>query len=222
MPPPLRPGGGTERLLLTMQSLLEKNFRFLARPLNLASRLWLLVGAAAILCSFLFPLWKIHLIAPQYEEGLTLRIYSYQIAAGNNGQDLKEINQLNHYIGMKPLHEADFLEMRWIPFALGFFLLFTLRGAVFGMMRYVVDLLTLFIYFGAFSLASFAFRLYTYGHHLDPRAAVKIEPFMPVMIGTQQIANFRQSSLPEIGSFFLAAYALCLALAIWTSRKEAV
>ena len=203
-----------------MHNLLKKEFRFLARPLNLASRVLLLLAAATIIGSFFFPLWKIHLVAPQYEEGLSLQLYSYQIAAGNNGQDLKEINQLNHYIGMKPLHEADFQEMKWIPFALGFFLLFTLRAAAFGMMRYVIDLLTLFTYFGAFSMASFVFRLYSYGHTLDPRAAVHIEPFMPVVIGTQQIANFKQSSLPQLGSFFLAAYALCLVLAIWTSRKE--
>ncbi len=203
-----------------MKHLLKQEFRFLAKPLSLVSRLWLLLGVAALIASFFAPLWEIHLIAPQYAEGLHLDIYSHKIAAGNNGQDLKEINQLNHYIGMKPLHEADFLEMKWIPFALGFFMLFTLRAAVFGMMRYVIDLLMLFIYFGAFSMASFAYRLYTYGHTLDPRAAVHIEPFMPVLIGTQQIANFRQSSLPHLGSLFLGIYALGLILAIWYSRKE--
>ncbi len=203
-----------------MKDLLKKEFRFLAKPLNLASRVWLLAGALALIASFFFPLWKISLVAPQYAEGLNLRIYSYRIAAGNDGQDLKEINELNHYIGMKPLHEADFLEMKWIPFALGFFLLFTLRGVVFGMMRYVIDLGILFCYFGVFSMASFAYRLYSYGHTLDPRAAVHIEPFMPVLFGTQQIANFRQSSLPQIGSFLLGAYLLCLVLAIWSSRKE--
>jgi len=90
------------------------------------------------------------------------------------------------------------------------------------MMRYVIDLLTLFTYFGAFSMASFVYRLYSYGHTLDPRAAVHIEPFMPVIIGTQQIANFKQSSLPQSGSFLLAGYAVCLILAIWVSRKESL
>jgi len=205
-----------------MNDLLKSEFRFLARPLNLASRIFLLLGAVAIIGSFFFPLWRIHLVAPQYEEGLSLQLYSYRISAGNNGQDLKEINQLNHYIGMKPLHEADFQEMKWIPFVLGFFLLYTLRAAVFGMMRYVIDLMALFSYFGAFSMASFVYRLYSYGHTLDPRAAVRIDPFMPVVIGTQQIANFRQSSLPQGGSFLLAGYAICLILAIWVSRKESL
>ncbi len=205
-----------------MKQFLKEEFRFLARPLNISSRIFLLIGSLALVLSFLFPIWEIHLVAPQYAEGLSLKIYSYEIVAGNNGQDLKEINSLNHYIGMKQLDEADFFEMKWIPFALGFFLLLTLRAAVFGMMRYVVDLLMLFSYFGLFSMGSFAYRLYDYGHKLDPKAAVKIEPFMPVLFGTQQIANFRQTSLPELGSYFLAAYALCLVLAIWMSRKESL
>jgi hypothetical protein len=205
-----------------MTELLKLEFRFLAKPLNLVSRLLLLVGAAAIIFSFFFPLWQIHLTAPQYQEGLNLDIHSYRIVAGNGGQDLNEINELNHYIGMKPLHEADFLEMKWIPFALGFFVLFTLRAAVFGMMRYVVDLFTLFSYFGACSLASFAYRMYSFGHTLDPHAAVKIQPFTPVLFGTQKIANFTQSSLPRLGTYLLALYVAMLVFAIWNSRKETV
>jgi len=205
-----------------MNAFLKKEFRFLARPLNLASRLWLLAGALCLIAALFFPLWRIHLLAPQYSEGLNLDLYAWQIAAGHNGQDLHEINQLNHYIGMKPLHESDFLEMKWIPFALGFFLLYTLRAAVFGMMRYVVDLLALFVYFGAFSMASFVYRLYDYGHTLDPKAAITIEPFMPIVIGTQQIANFTQTSLPQAGSFLLGGYGVALLLAIWFSRREVV
>ena len=30
-----------------------------------------------------------------------------------------EINTLNHYIGMKPIVQADFAEMTWMPFAIG-------------------------------------------------------------------------------------------------------
>ncbi len=203
-----------------MNGILKREFRFLAQPLNGASRLWLLGGVVALVAAFFFPLWQIHLTAPQYPEGLNLDIHTHRIVAGNRGQDLHEINKLNHYIGMKPLEEADFLEMKWIPFALGFFILYTLRALVFGMMRYVVDLFTLYLYFGAFSMASFVYRLYDYGHTLDPKAAVTIEPFMPVIFGTQQIANFRQASLPQLGSLFLGLYALCLFMGIWCSRRE--
>ena len=81
---------------------------------------FLLAAAITIGVSVFFPLWKMHLVAPQYSDGLDLFIYSYKIEGGGlNGQHLKEINNLNHYIGMKPIEQADFLEMRWMPFVFG-------------------------------------------------------------------------------------------------------
>lgn len=203
-----------------MRNLLKSEFKFLARPLNLTSRVLLLIGVLAVMASYWVPLWEIKLVAPQYEEGLRLDIHSWRIVAGNKGNDIVEINNLNHYIGMKPLHQADFFEMRWIPFILGGFVIFTLRAAVFGMMRYVIDLFTMFSYFGAFSLGSFVYRMWEYGHNLDPKAPVHVEPFMPVIFGSQQIANFTQSSLPQMGTYLLFGYVLCLLGAIWCSRKE--
>ena len=153
-------------------------------------------------------------MAPQYAEGLTLDMYAYQIVAGNNGQDLAEINTLNHYIGMKPIAQADFLEMKVLPFAIGVFALLALRAVVVGRIVTLVDLSVLFLYFGAFSLGSFAYRLYTYGHHLDPHAPMKIAPFMPVVIGSQQIANFVQTSLPLAGTICMTAFLVLLIAAL--------
>ena len=205
---------------MNFKDLLKNAFKFLAKPLNLASRVLLLAGVVALMASYWAPLWRIKLVAPQYAEGLTLDIHSWRIVAGNGGQDIHEINNLNHYIGMKPLAEADFFEMKWIPFILGVFVIYTLRAAIFGMMRYVVDLFALFSYFGAFSLGSFYYRMWSYGHQLDPRAPVHIKPFTPVIFGTQQIANFTQMSLPQLGTWLLAAYVGCLVLTMWFSRKE--
>src|SRR3954468_22867858 len=95
-----------------VSSLLRSEFRFLHKPLNLTSRLLLLAAAFTIALSIFFPLWKMHLIAPQYADGLDLYIWSYKIQGGGyNGQHLAEINGLNHYIGMKPIAQADFMEM---------------------------------------------------------------------------------------------------------------
>jgi hypothetical protein len=110
--------------------------------------------------------------------------------------------------------------MRWVPFALGVFVLLALRSAAIGIMRGVVDLLVLFLYFTAFSFGSFYYRLYTYGHVLDPKAPMTIEPFTPVLIGTQQIANFQQSSYPDTGTIFLTLFPLLIVTAMWLSRKE--
>ena len=193
----------------------------LDRPVSRTGRVLLLAAIVLLLLGGSLPLWRISLVAPQYAEGLTLDMYAYQIVAGNNGQDLAEINTLNHYIGMKPIAQADFLEMKVLPFAIGVFALLGLRAAVLGRIVTLVDLSVLFMYFGAFSLGSFAYRLYSYGHHLDPRAPMKIEPFMPVVMGTQQIANFVQTSLPLAGTICMTAFLLLLLAALWSSVRQA-
>ncbi len=203
-----------------MRAFVRTTLRFLDRPLSVASRGIVLVGIAALVTGALLPLWRIQLVAPQYQEGLTLDMYSYQIAAGNGGQDLVEINVLNHYIGMKPIVQADFAEMRWMPFAIGIFGLLALRAVVMGRIGHLVDLGVLFGYFGAFSLGTFVYRLWTYGHQLDPHAPMRIEPFMPVVVGTQQIANFVQTSLPLAGTYFMAVFMIAIMAAIWLSRRE--
>ena len=203
-----------------MHAILRAIDDFLERPLSAASRGVVLLGMAALIGGGLLPLWRIQLVAPQYEEGLTLVMYSHAIAAGHGGQDLNEINTLNHYIGMKPIVQSDFAEMTWMPFAIGIFALLALRAAAVGRIRHLVDLGVLFLYFGLFSLATFAYRLWSYGHHLDPHAPMRIAPFTPILIGQQQIANFVQSSLPMAGTACMGAFLMTVVAAIWLSRPE--
>jgi copper chaperone NosL len=203
-----------------MRNATRRFYDYLRRPPSAVARVLLLLAAASLVVAVFLPFWEIRLVAPQYQEGLTLHIYAYKLIAGNGGQDLHEINNLNHYIGMRTIKEADFIEMRWVPFALGVFVLLSLRSAAIGILRGVVDLLVLYLYFTAFSFGSFYYRLYTYGHQLDPRAPMTIQPFTPVMFGQQQIANFEQSSYPDIGALFLGLFPLFLIGALWLSRKE--
>lgn len=205
-----------------MTSFLRAEFRFLEKPLNGISRLWLVLSVAALIGAALLPMWKIHLVAPQYQEGLQLTIYAWKLDGGNGGQDLVEINNLNHYIGMKAIRAADFIEMKWIPFAFGLFAMLALRAAVHGKMSQAIDLMALFIYFGLFSVGSLIYRMYQYGHDLDPKAPVTIEPFTPTILGSRQIANFVQTSLPMSGAWCLLGFLLFLCLAVWSSRKEAL
>ena len=206
---------------MKIADLLRSEVRFLARPLNLPSRLLLILAAISIGAALFFPLWKMHLVAPQYSDGLDLWIYPYKIQGGGlNGQHLAEINNLNHYIGMKPIEQADFHEMRWMPFVFGLIMLLILRAAVFGQMGNLVDLFALYSYFGIFSIGSFWYRLYEYGHNLDPKAPMTIEPFTPLLIGVKQIANFRQASFPMLGAYLLTFSVLLIVVAGWVSRKE--
>lgn len=227
MSPETQPAGGARpppaaALLARLNALLRSERNFLWRPLNLVSRILLVAAAFAIVVAMFFPLWKMHLFAPQYQEGLSLFIYSHKIEGGGiGGADLAEINNLNHYIGMKPLHQADFFEMQWMPFIFGLIVLLLLRAAVFGQMANVVDVFTIFSYFGVFSIGAFYYRLYTYGHQLDPTAPMKIKPFTPLLIGTKNIANFTQYSYPQAAAYLLIVAVLLVALAGWFSRNEA-
>ena len=133
--------------------------------------------------------------------------------------DLREINSLNHYIGMRPLLESDFSEFIWLPFAIGALALLALRAMVVGRMSNLIDVFVLFVYFGLYSAWSFYHRLYLYGHNLDPTAAIKVPPFTPPLLGTEPVGNFMVSSFPGPASYALVAFALLLAAAILMSSR---
>ena len=205
-----------------MKVLFERANHLLAAPLGLGSRGLLVVATLFLVPVYLMPLWKLTMFAPQYPDGLRLSIYSYKLVGGNAGQDIKEINVLNHYIGMRDLAAADFNEFKWIPFVVGALGLLFLRCAVLGNLSTVVDLLVLYLYFGLFSLWSFGYKLYRYGHDLAPTAAVKVAPFMPPVYGHRKLANFEVYSYPGVGSYALAAAVLVLAGAAVLAWRESV
>lgn len=188
----------------------------------LSPRARLAVLGAGVLLPFaaLFPLWRITMFANQFPEGLRLSIFSYKLVGGANGADLEGINILNHYIGMRDIAAADFVEMKFIPFALGVFFLLSLRTVLFARVRDLVDLVVLLVYFSLFSFGAFWYRMHSYGHHLNPEAPIKVAPFTPPLFGHQHLANFDIYSFPGIGSFLLLGAAACLvAVVVLDARR---
>jgi hypothetical protein len=205
-----------------MKAIFERGNRFLAEPLHPGPRLLLLLAFLLLIPTYLLPLWKMTMFAPQYPDGLRLQIYSYKLEGGNGGQDVKEINILNHYIGMRDLTTADFTEFKWIPFVVGMLALLFLRAPVHGKMSDLIDVTVLYLYFGLFSLWSFGFKLYSYGHSLAPTASVKVPPFMPPLFGHKKLANFEVYSYPAAGSYALAAVGVALLVAFVLAWRETV
>ncbi len=206
-----------------MRALIDKLNRFLEVPLGLGPRSLLLAAVVFLLPCYLFPLWNMTMFAPQYPEGLRLNIYSYKLDGGNKGQDVREINVLNHYIGMKDLETADFTEFKWIPFVVGVLGLLFLRTAVLGRMTHLVDVVVLYLYFGLFSLWSFGYKMYSYGHNLAPTASVRVAPFTPPLFGYKKLANFEVYSYPALGSYALAAVVVVLFAAVvlaWRGQRR--
>ena len=78
----------------------------------LSDALLVLLAALLLIPTFLVPLWNMTFVAQQYPEGLDLYIFSHNLVGGDDGNDLTEINVLNHYIGMAELRPADFTELK--------------------------------------------------------------------------------------------------------------
>ena len=209
-----------------MRLYVDQFYEFIGRPLMKGTRPLLALLVLPLALCFTQPLWRISMEAPQYPGGLHMDIYPYKVEGGNGGQHIQEINTLNHYIGMHRLDETAFADTAWIPFAFGALLIFTLRVAAIGNVRGLVDLVVMTGYVSAFAFGRFVYMLYNYGHHLDPQAPVKVQPFMPAVLGSKQIANFTTHSMPQLGSLFLGLFVVgifgALAWHLVSGRRAAV
>ena len=74
------------------------------------------------------------------------------------------------------------------------------------------------------SLGRFVYMLWEFGHDLSPKAPMKVEPFMPVLIGSKKIANFTTWSSPETGTFLVGAFTAGVWLItlwyLWLGHRE--
>lgn len=173
--------------------------------IGLFSRILLAVGAVALIVVLFVPIWRIDLVAPQYPEGLYLLIYGNKLA-GN----VDIINGLNHYIGMKTLHTADFVEFTLLPYLIGFFAVLFLVAALVGKKKMTLAVVILFILFGIVAMADFWKWEYNYGHNLDPEAAIKVPgmSYQPPLIGYKQLLNFSAYSMPDLGGWIFIGVGL--------------
>ncbi len=188
--------------------------------LKKATRILLVLCSLALAAVLLVPLWKIDLVAPQYPEGLRLLIYPNGLK-GN----VDIINGLNHYIGMKTLHTADFIEFTVLPYIIVFFSIIILIPAILNRRYLLHTVLILFICFGVFAMWDFWKWEYNYGHNLNPDAAIIVPgmAYQPPLIGYKQLLNFSAYSLPDIGGWlFIGVGAILLLLVIteWVANKK--
>ena len=91
------------------------------------------IAALLLLGLFAFPMWTITLEAPQYPKGneLAIEIHVNDVR-GAHPHDLQNLNGLNHYIGMKAIEPDAIKELDYMPWILGFLVVFGLAGALIG------------------------------------------------------------------------------------------
>jgi hypothetical protein len=162
----------------------------------------LLLGGA-----FVLPLWAVYLQAPQYPEGLGMLIRINDIS-GLKPNDLDNINNLNHYIGMKRIEPSSIAELRLMPFIVGGLMVLGAAVAVLGRRWMVKAWVALFAVVAVAGLADFYRWEYDYGHDLDTENAIIKVPgmnYQPPLIGSKQLLNFRATSLPAAGGYLLMA-----------------
>jgi len=185
---------------------------------------WLVAAAGVLLAaSTRLPLWRIRLIAPQYPEGLGLRIDAGTIA-GATPQDLGNINELNHYIGMRAIDPAALPELRLLPWILLALAAAALVAAALGKRRLVGVWLVAVALVGIAGVADLYRWSYTYGHDLDAEHAIIKMPgmvYQPPLVGSKQILNFTASSWPASGTWLAVAALIAGAAALMLSRRSA-
>jgi len=158
-----------------------------ARPLRYAAP-WFcfMIGRFLLVASIFLPYWHMELDAPQYPQGLYLTAYINHLTG-----DVKEIDGLNHYIGMRPLDEAAQFEKAIAVWAiLAMFLLVELAAFIHRPWALLLALPA--ITFPAAFLISLKYWLTTFGQNLDPTAPLSsaVKPFTPTLLGEGGIGQF--------------------------------
>ncbi len=185
------------------------------RPRYLAPALLLFAGAALLAASFLMPYWKMTLHAPQYPKGLHVVAYLNHLEG-----DVREIDNLNHYIGMRPLNEAAQLERRTAWMSIAVLSLLVLSGLLVHNRWAGLAALPAVLFPGGF-LLDLHLWLSHFGQNLDPAAALSnsVKPFTPPVLGEGFVGQFKTVASPGPGLLVAAAAAAVVLAALWLHRR---
>lgn len=166
-----------------------------------------LIGSVLLGVASMVAVWIMSLRAPQYPKGLWLWAYG-----GRVDGDLHEINELNHYIGMRIVDPGVIPEMvLWAPMIIGLVLALSLavfhrgwlgRLALIGLWLAPIGI-----------LADIQRWLIIYGGNLDPKAALRLDPFIPLVMGPTEVWNFDIWAFPGPALVLLLVVALLATLA---------
>ncbi len=191
------------------------------QTLGKSSRILLGIASLSLVATYFVPLWQILLWAPQYPEGLTMKIWTDRLSG-----EMDIINGLNHYIGMKHISVEMFPEFRYIGLLIGLLIGVGLAAAATGKSR-ILFIFTLLSYtYGVVALWDFWRWGYDYGHNLDPNAAIKVPDmtYQPPLIGYKNLLNFTSYSGPDTGAWLIIVVCLLATIMWWgqffTERKK--
>ncbi|GCC53422.1 hypothetical protein SanaruYs_36660 [Chryseotalea sanaruensis] len=182
------------------------------KKLQPISRLALAVSAVLMVSAFFVPLWRILMWAPQYPEGLEMKIWIDTITG-----DVRTISALNHYIGMKHIEVEMFPEFTYMKYiVMGIMAIGFIAAAI--AKRWALYAFALILTMaGIAALVDFYLWGYDYGHNLDPKAPIIIPgmSYQPPLMGTKILLNFTAFSGPDIGGWLFVLAAILVFAAIF-------
>lgn len=191
------------------------------KKLNRITRITLVVASLAMISAFYVPLWQILMWAPQYPEGLEMKIWIDDITG-----DVRIISALNHYIGMKHIEVSMFPEFGYMKYIVGALIGLGLLAALINRRFALVGFTAIIVLTGIAALVDFYLWGYDYGHNLDPTAPIVVPGmyYQPPLIGTKQLLNFTAFSGPDIGGWIFMGIGLAvisvLALEVFKFGKQ--
>lgn len=191
--------------------------------MSLFLRILMILAALSLGLLFLFPMWIIYLEAPQYPEGLELHIWVNKLG-GSSESVLQNFNILNHYIGMAPIHGESFAELRFMPYIVIAFMITGVIVGLLGKRKLVLIWVVLLTIAGLAGVLDFYLWLYKFGTNLNPEAPIKVPgmTYIPPLLGSKQLLNFKALSLPSWGSLgiFLGIVVGGLVYILGKTRKQ--
>lgn len=175
----------------------------------------LLIARVLLLVSLFLPYWHMELIAPQYPDNLHLTAYVNHLTG-----DVAEIDGLNHYIGMRSLHEAAQLERRFGVFVL-IALVALLEIAAWIHNRWAALLVIPAMLFPAVFLLDLHLWMSHFGQNLDPDAPLSsaIEPFVPPILGTGVVGQFKTTATAGVGLITACVSSLFMLAGLYFHRR---
>lgn len=177
----------------------------------------LLIAAVLIVVSINIPYWGLVLQAPQYPGGLQMRVFVNNMTGDEDPKldEVREIDGLNHYIGMKSLYEAAKFE-RSIAIPAVIIMIVFLVVAAFWRRRWTWLLTIPALTFPFVFLADLAFWMMNYGQNLDPYAPLSssIQPFTPPVIGEGVIGQFSTVAYVDTGWYIIFAGSVLILVAL--------
>jgi nitrous oxidase accessory protein len=172
-----------------------------------------LAAAALVGLATQLPLWQMTLRAPQYPQGLRLAAYGDRLEG-----DLREINIVNHYIGMREIAAAPAPEMRLFHAAAAALALLCLASPFSRWLARGTILAAVAMPFGI--LGDLQWWLHRFGSGLDPEAPLRFPPFTPLAVGVSGIGNFTTVATVSWGfGCLLAAAAALVAGGAWRQPR---